>query len=142
MIQSRALVAVGIVAVVGLGSTPVGSQPEEEPDPCGHVYGQIALSNCWAREAQRADEEMNRAYLAVLNKLSERGAKSLKKAQKLWVEFRKAHLGTLYGGENPAAFYGRDYPVCLSISTVALTRARTRALVRLLAPEDETVCPL
>ncbi len=143
MRQGAALVAAGVVGVIALGGTPGRAQSEEgPPDPCDHIYGQIALANCWAREAERADEEMNHAYLALLHKLPKRGARSLEKAQKLWLEFRKAHLGTLYGVDDPAAVYGRDYRVCLSISIVALTRARTRELVRILEPDDDTVCPL
>ena len=142
MRQGTALVAAGVVGVIAFGGTPVRAHSEEEPDPCAHVFGQISLINCWAREAERADEEMNHAYLALLQELPERGARSLKRAQKLWLEFRKAHLGTLYGVDDPAAVYGRDYRVCLSISTVALTRARTRELVRILEPDDDPVCPL
>ncbi len=142
MRQGAALVAAGVVGVIALGGTPGRAQSEEEPDPCDHIYGQIALANCWAREAERADEEMNHAYLALLHRLPKRGARSLEKAQKLWLEFRKAHLGTLYGVDDTAAVYGRDYRVCLSISIVALTRARTRDLLRILEPDDDTVCPL
>lgn len=142
MSQGTALVAAGVVGLIALGCTPVLAHSEEEPDACAHVFGQFALTNCWAREAERADAEMNHVYLALLQKLSERGAKSLERAQKLWLEFRKAHLGTLYGVDDPAAVYGRDYRVCFTISTVALTRVRTRELVRILEPDDDLVCPL
>ena len=142
MRQCRAWIAAGIVGVMSLGGTPGRAQSEEEPDPCAHIYGQMALTSCWAREAERADEEMNHAYLALLQKLPERGARSLEKAQKLWLEFREAHLGTLYGVDDPKAVFGRDYFVCFSISKVSLTRARTRDLARLLEPDGEIVCPL
>ena len=142
MSQCKAWFAAGIVSLIALGGTPGRAQSEEEPDPCAHVYGQIALATCWAREVERADEEMNHTYLALLQKLPERGARSLEKAQKLWLELRKAHLGTLYGVDDPKAVFGRDYRVCFAISTVSFTRARTRDLLRLLEPEDDMVCPL
>ena len=134
--------AVAVAMVVALGGTPGHAQSEEEPDPCAHIYGQIALTTCWAREAERADEEMKRTYLALLQKLPEPGSKSLEKAQKLWLEFREAHLGTLYGVDDPKAVFGRDYQLCTLISKVALTRGRTRELARLLEPDEETICPL
>ncbi len=132
----------GGLASVLLASLPLGAQSELEPDPCAHVYGATDLGTCWAREADRAEEEMNRVYLAAHQGLPKRAAESLEKAQKLWVEFRDAHLGTLYGVESPRAKWGRDFPVCLSISRTTLTRERTRELRRLLEPDEDTICPL
>jgi uncharacterized protein YecT (DUF1311 family) len=141
MARSVAMGAGGLVCFF-LANVPLGAQPEEELDPCADVFGQQDLNACWAREVERAEEELNQVYLALRQKLPPRGAESLDNAQKLWLEFREAHIGTLYGVESPAATYGRDYPMCLSISRTALTRARTRQLRRLLDREDETVCPL
>ncbi len=138
----RVATGVGALALIFLGGAPIAAQGDPEPDPCAHAYGQSDLSACWAREAERADEEMTRVYLGLRKKLAKRGAKSLEKAQKLWEEFREAHIGTLYGVESPRATYGREYPICLSISRTALTRARTRELRRLLEHDGETVCPL
>ena len=138
----RVAAGVGALAFILLGGAPNAAQEDAEPDPCAHVYGQGDLSACWAREAGRADKEMNQVYLVLRKTLPKRGAKSLEKAQKLWEEFREAHIGTLYGVEDPRATYGREYSMCLSISRTALTRARTRELRRLLERDDETVCPL
>jgi len=138
----RVATGVGALAFILLGGAPIAAQGDAEPDPCAHVYGQSDLSACWAREAERADEEMNQVYLALRKKLPKRGAKSLEKAQKLWKEFREAHIGTLYGVESPRATYGREYPMCLAISRTTLTRARIRELRRLLEHDGETVCPL
>jgi hypothetical protein len=53
-----------------------------------------------------------------------------------------AHLGTLYGAESPSAKWGREFPMCLSISRTSLIRGRTRELRRLLEPDEGTICPL
>ena len=131
----------GALACVLLGSMPLGSQPAGEPDPCAHAYGPD-LSPCWAREAERADDEMQEVVLALRKELPKRASKSLEKAQEHWLEFRDAHLQTLYGVESPTKTWGLDYPICLSMSRVALTRARTRELLRILEPDEETLCPL
>jgi uncharacterized protein YecT (DUF1311 family) len=142
VIRGIKTLAAGGVVVLVFASTTVRAQSGAEPDPCAHAFGQSDLGACWAREAERADDEMNQVYLALRKKLPKRGAKSLEKAQKLWKEFREAHLGTLYGVESPRATYGREYPICLSISSTTLTRARIRELRRLLEHDGETVCPL
>ena len=136
-----ALGASGLAGVL-LTSPPAGAQPELEPDPCTHVYGQTALGACWAREAERAEDEMNRVYRAAREELPNRAAKSLEKAQGLWLDFLEAHLGTLYGVESPKAKWGREFPMCLSISRTTLIQARTRELRRLIEPDDDTICPL
>lgn len=142
MSKGRAVLTAGVVCLMVVGSAPVRAQSNDEPDPCASVYGQMALANCWTREAERADEEMTRAYLALRQRLPDRAAESLEKAQKLWLEFRKAHLGTLYGVDDPRETFGRDYRVCMAISKLTLTRARTKELARLLEPDDEAICPL
>jgi uncharacterized protein YecT (DUF1311 family) len=128
--------------LVLLAATPVGAQAELGPDPCAHVYGPIDLGACWAREAERAEAEMNGVYRALREKLPGRAAKSLEKAQGLWLEFLEAHLGTLYGVESPRAKWGREFSMCFSISRTTLIRGRTRELQRLLEPDEDTICPL
>jgi uncharacterized protein YecT (DUF1311 family) len=135
-----ATVAAGLACLL-LASTLLGAQPEGEPDPCAHAYGPD-LNPCWAREAQRAEEEMTRVYLTLRGRLPDRAAESLEKAQELWLEFRQAHLRTIYGVEDPRRTWGLDYPICLSMSRVALTRARTRELLRILEPDEQSLCPL
>jgi uncharacterized protein YecT (DUF1311 family) len=138
-------IAVGVelvvVALVLLGDAPARAQSLEEPDPCAHAYGGD-LIDCWAREAERTEAEMNRVVRVLQQRLPDKAAKSLRKAQKLWLEFREAHLSTQYGVESPVRTWGPDYPICLSISRAALNRARTRELQRLLEPDEETLCPL
>lgn len=138
---SRVVIAAAI-AVAMLGHRPLRAQGVDEPEPCANIARQADANVCWAREAERADVEMRQAYLTALEKLPARAAESLKKAQKLWLEFRDAHVATLYGAPNPVATYGPAYAMCLSIARWQLARDRTRALKRLLERDDDSVCPL
>jgi uncharacterized protein YecT (DUF1311 family) len=138
---SLVVIAVAI-GVAMLGHRRLWAQQEDEPEPCAGAVRQADVNVCWAREAERADDEMKQVYLALLQKLPPRLAENLKKAQKLWLEFRDAHVATLYGGRNPLATYGSEYAMCLSIARWELARDRTRELRRLLHPEEDRVCPL
>jgi uncharacterized protein YecT (DUF1311 family) len=128
--------------IVLLAAASAGAQTELDPDPCAHAHGAIDVGACWAREAERAEDEMNGAYETARHQLPGRAAESLEKAQKLWREFLEAHLRTLYGVESPTSKWGRDFPICLSISRTTLIRARTREIRRLLEPDEDTICPL
>ena len=137
----RMSLVAGALASALLASGPLAARAADEPDPCAHAYGPD-LGPCWAREAERADEEMQEVVLALRKKLPKRASKSLEKAQEHWLEFRDAHMQTLYGVESPKRTWGLDYPICLSMSRFALTRARTRELLRILELDEEALCPL
>lgn len=140
-----AFVAAGAIGLLLAGASPLRSQePDEpdEPDPCAHVQRQGDVNVCWATEAVRADTEMKEAYNALLAKLPHRAAENLKKAQRLWLDYREAHVATLYGAPNPFRVYGPAYPTCLSIARRQLTLARTKELMRLLQPDPDDLCPL
>lgn len=146
MVRGIALVLVAAAGVLVLGSVPLRAQQAEalqegEPDPCAYATRQGELNTCWAREAERADIEMRQAYETLLETLPSGPARNLKKAQKLWLQFRDAHLGTLYGAPEARATYGPEYPMCLSIARLELARDRTRELKRLLHPDKEGLCP-
>jgi uncharacterized protein YecT (DUF1311 family) len=128
-------------SVLGLGVRPVRAQAVGEPAPCADTVTLGDTNKCWAREAERADLEMRQAYLAAVEKVSKRAADNLKKAQKLWLDFRDAHTSTVLGDEN-ALTYGPEYSVCLSILRWRLARQRTEELKKLLQPDDESMCPL
>jgi uncharacterized protein YecT (DUF1311 family) len=138
----RAVLTGAAMACVLLASAPLVAQLEPSPDPCADVYGQSNLNSCWAREAERSETEMQQVYLTLLQKLPDRAAASLKDAQELWEKFRSAHIRTLYGVESPSATWGREYPMCLSISRTVLNRERTRQLRRILDQDESTICPL
>jgi uncharacterized protein YecT (DUF1311 family) len=130
---AAALVLAGVVLPAGGADTP---------EPCTGVVGHHELRACWTREVERASAEMDRTYAALLRKLPRHAAASLRKAQKLWLQFRDAHVATLYGVDDPAATFGPDYPICIAISRYVMTRDRTKELRGLLDPDPATICPL
>jgi uncharacterized protein YecT (DUF1311 family) len=136
----------GFVVALAIGTLvlargPARAQEMDEPDPCRDTVRLGDVNKCWAREAERAGSEMKQLYLTALEKLPHRQAENLKKAQKLWEEFRDAHIGVLMGDSNPLT-NGPDYAVCLSILRWRLARERTAELKRILKPDDESMCPL
>ncbi len=138
--KTGVVLAVAVVAVV-LGRGLARAQEGDEPDPCKDTVRMGDVSKCWAREADHADSEMKQLYLTALEKLPHRTAENLKKAQKLWEDFRGAHITVLMGDSNPLTA-GPDYAVCLCILRWRLARERAAELKRLLKPDDESMCPL
>ncbi len=134
------VLAVAVVAVV-LGRGLARAQDGDEPDPCKETRTMGDTAKCWAREADHADSEMKQLYLTALGKLPHRTAENLKKAQKLWEDFRDAHITVLMGDSN-ALTAGPDYAVCLCILRWRLARDRSEELKRVLKPDDESMCPL
>jgi uncharacterized protein YecT (DUF1311 family) len=134
------LVAVAIGALV-LGRGAARAQEGDEPDPCKGTKTMGETAKCWGREADHADSDMKQTYLTLLEKLPHRSAENLKKAQKLWEDFRDAHVSVLMGGSN-ALSDGPDYAVCLCIIRWRLARERMEELKRILKPDDESMCPL
>ncbi len=115
--------------------------PAQEPglDPCASTVTSGQLRLCWAREVERANQEMRAAFTELLAAFPRSRADDLKKAQKLWVLFRDAHIHALYGERrhDPERF------TCSLIAERQLTRARTAELKRMLQESgDSTVCPL
>ena len=129
----------GGTVVLGLGLAR--AQEGSEPDPCKNTVRLGDVTKCWAREAEHADSETKQLYLTALEKLPHRTAESLKKAQRLWEDFREAHIAVLMGDSNPLTS-GPDYAVCLSILRWRLARERAEELKRILKPDDESMCPL
>jgi uncharacterized protein YecT (DUF1311 family) len=109
-----------------------------EPDPCASTVTHGELKMCWAREVDRAETEMKKAYAAVCAGLPRRRAEDLTKAQKLWVQFRDAQVRALYGER----LHDPDLFTCALIAQRQLTRGRTAELKRMLHGGDDLFCPL
>ena len=136
----------GLVVAIAIGALVLApgaarAQEGDEPDPCKDTKTMGDTARCWAREAEHADSEMKQQYLTALEKLPHKTADNLKKAQKLWEDFREAHIAVLMGESNPLTS-GPDYAVCLSILRWRLARERAEELKRILKPDDESMCPL
>ncbi len=136
-----------MLMAVGLGTLPFWAAPAraqqpDEPDPCADAAGRLETSKCWTREAERADQEMREAYDTLLLKLPRRAADALKKAQKLWLDDREAHLLLLYAIANPANVHDWDDATCAAIARRELALQRTRVLKRLGEKRPDEACPL
>lgn len=107
----------------------------------GLAQTQLTLNDQAAKEAKQADEKLNLVYKQVLGlyaKNTEFVAK-LKKAQRLWVDFRDAQLALVYP-ERPAGYYGSSMPMCRSLYLTRLTKTRTEELEELLASTEGDIC--
>lgn len=131
-----------VAGVLALRAAPARAQQTDEPDPCADVAGRVATSSCWTREAERADQEMRETYDALLLKLPRRAADTLKKAQKLWLDYREAQLALLFAIANPANVHSWDDSICSAIARRELALERTRALKRLGEKRPDEACPL
>ena len=116
-----------------------GRAQDPEPDPCASTRTHGALKLCWAREVERAEQDMDRALSAVLDTLPRERLEHMKKAQKEWGLYRDAHLRALYGDMR----HDVELFTCTLIARRQLTRARTAQLERMLRDGgDESACPL
>ncbi len=136
----------GLVIAIAIGAAVLArgaarAQDGGEPDPCKDTRSMGDTARCWAKEADHAESEMRQTYLTAVGKLPHRTAENLKKAQKLWEDFREAHISVLMGDSNVLSD-GPDYAVCLCILRRRLAQERTEELKRILKPDDESMCPL
>jgi uncharacterized protein YecT (DUF1311 family) len=78
---------------------------------------------------ETADKELNAAYQKILKEYKEDTVfiMNLKKAQKLWIQFRDAEMKMKYPDREPG-YYGSIQPLCWSIYLTELTKSRTQTL--------------
>ncbi len=128
-------VALGLLL---LGAARLQAQ-DGEPDPCASTVTHGELKTCWAREVSRAETEMKQAYAALRASLPPRQRDALERAQRLWLEFRDAHVKALYG----EGWSDPDRFTCALIAQRQLMRARSAELARMLRDSgDDLACPL
>ena len=73
-----AALALFILIVSACGQKPLLENVSVSPTTITpNADGQTDLTTCWAREAERSENEMNRVYLALLQELPERAARFL-----------------------------------------------------------------
>lgn len=135
--------AVCVAVCLAGGGRHACAQATDEPDPCADAVGPSSEGGCWQQQADAADALMNETVDALVAKLTPKGAAELKRAQKLWLEFRQAHLAVLYAVGNPDGTRRMDGLTCAAIARRQLALARTRELKRLLRPmEADEACRL
>lgn len=97
-----------------------------------HAQSQSEMNAQAARDAARADRELNKVYKEVLAPLDDEGAKLLKASQRAWIAFRDAEA------ESAAdeARGGSMAPLLYSGTVARLTEQRTQMLKQRLGIEE------
>lgn len=112
------------------------SAARAQPADCSEANSTVEISQCFERELQRADAELNRAYQVALKgarddsalpaSLKGRWEATLREAQRKWVAFRDADCKELIGYE----WYGGTGMGSAVLSCMAdKTKARTKELL-------------
>lgn len=92
---------------------------------------------------KKADAEMNRLYRQVLNSYKSDAVftRKLKIAQQAWIQFRDAHLESLYPKQNKLSAYGSAHPMCRCLVLADLTDERAKELKKwVTGAEEGDVC--
>lgn len=95
-------------------------------DECDSPQTQMEMTQCSAQAYQAADDELNEAYQALVDRL-ENNASSLEKlraAQRKWIGFRDAECAF----ESSAVEGGSAQPMVRNGCLETLTKARTQRL--------------
>lgn len=94
-------------------------------------YGQtqLELNEVQFKIYETADKELNDTYQKILKEYKTDTAFiiNLKKAQKLWIQFRDAEMKMKFPDREPG-YYGSVQPMCWSIYLTELTQLRTKTL--------------
>jgi uncharacterized protein YecT (DUF1311 family) len=91
---------------------------------------------------EAADKELNKIYADILKEYKTDTAfiKNLKKAQKLWIQFRDAEMKMKYPDREPG-YYGSVQPMCWFMYKEELLRERIKTLrVWLEGIEEGDIC--
>lgn len=81
------------------------------------------------RNFKKSDKELNRVYTQILSvyKNDKVVVANLKKAQRLWVQFRDAEMNAKFP-EREVGYYGSIFPMCWDLYLRELTEERIKKL--------------
>ena len=135
----KALIQISVSLFLCTAGLPVVAQ--ETAIDCANAQNQNEMNTCAQDDFDRADKELNRVYkqaMAAAVKLDEESlesdpdniiaAKSLKKAQRAWIDYRDGHCdgyGQLAGG-------GSMQPLLIFGCKTKVTEARVKELKELI----------
>ena len=111
----------------------------------GHLFSQTqsGMNQDACARYKNADAEMNRLYRQVLNSYKSDAVftRKLKMAQRAWIQFRDAHLESLYPKRDKLTAYGSSHPMCRCVALADLTDERARELKKwVTGAEEGDVC--
>jgi uncharacterized protein YecT (DUF1311 family) len=92
-------------------------------------------------EYNKADKKLNAIYNQIVNEYKEDTAfiSNIKKAQRLWIQFRDAEIKMMYPDREPG-YYGSIQPLCLYEYKKELTEERIKKLKQWLDGREEDSC--
>jgi len=97
-----------------------------------YAQSQTEMNIASDKNFQKADKELNRVYQKILTlpeyKQDKAFIESLKKSQRIWIQFRDAEVLAKYPHQNERAYYGSIFPTCLSNYKEELTLERIKKL--------------
>ncbi|MFN3489227.1 MAG: lysozyme inhibitor LprI family protein [Emticicia sp.] len=94
------------------------------------------------RNFKKSDKELNRVYTQILSvyKNDKVVVANLKKAQRLWVQFRDAEMNAKFP-EREVGYYGSIFPMCWDLYLRELTEERIKKLnVWLIGLQEGDAC--
>jgi uncharacterized protein YecT (DUF1311 family) len=108
-----------------------------------HADTQAAMNACAVEEYKAADAELNEAYQKALFKYAKAPSRTaaLKKAQRAWLEFRDAHVESMFPAENRRVVASVSR-MCIELELAKLTRQRVEQLKSLLQRREGEACAI
>lgn len=99
------------------------------------------LNTCFCSDANKADAELNKTYKAILEKYKAdaEAIKRIKNAQRAWLQFRDAHIESIYPQEGLSSF-GSVITMCLCSAQTNIIQQRVTQLKEILNPIEGDVC--
>ena len=101
---------------------------------------QFQMDVCANQEAKRAEAELNRVYGEAISrsKTYPLATSKLKKAEQIWVAYRKAYLEAMFPQKDKQAVYGTMFPMEADLEFADMTWRQAAALNHLLKQWEET----
>jgi len=116
------LLALGL-ATAGLPCACQQTQPAAA-EPCAGATSTYEMSECWGKQFELADAELNRVYKAIMARLPDAEKAKLRDAQRAWIPKKEKK-----GDEAAAEYEGGTFaPVAKTIALTEATQARTAEL--------------
>jgi len=92
--------------------------------PCQEAAAPADRKQCFINAGEHADQELNATYKAIIAKLVEDDQASLRKAERLWIQYRDASCKA----ESDLYEHEADLQLVYAACIEAMTREHTRSL--------------
>jgi uncharacterized protein YecT (DUF1311 family) len=80
-------ILIGLLALlIAIGAA--GSHAHAADPNCDNAHDEAAIDRCMASARNRTDRELNQVYQALMAKVSDRGKRQLRDAERAWITYR------------------------------------------------------